>query len=270
MWTADQLRQYDEQGFLRVPGLFSAKEVAALKAVSDDYVERYRGEGTPTGDDERRVHWVKEHAGPVRSIFALHRQVEPYRQAIRKPQVAGPLKQILGGDAYVFHSKVNVKDAFEGAVWLWHQDYGYWQYDGVDDRMTSVMIMLDKTTIHSGCLLFVPGSHRWGVLEHYSDEKTTSYKQWCVKTDVLKQHVTDPDALVAAVGEPGDAYFFDCKALHGSGHNLAPSSRQTLIYACAHIDNRAKGVEKPRPDWVVDREYENVTEHVAVGDTVRA
>jgi hypothetical protein len=35
-------------------------------------------------------------------------------------------------------------------------------------------------------------------------------------------------------------------------------------------DNRAKGVEKPRPDWVVDREYENVTEHVEVGDTVRA
>lgn len=262
MWTDAQLEQYNEQGFLRVPGLLSPREVAELRGISNDYVERYRGEGPLNGDDEKRVHWVKEHAGPVRSIFALHRQVEPYRRAIRKPDVAGPLKQIFGDDFYIYHSKVNVKDAFEGSVWLWHQDYGYWRYDGVDNRLASVMFMLDPTSIHSGCLLFVAGSHKWGVLEHFSDEKTTSYKQWCVPTNVLKKCLKSSDQIIAATGDPGDAYFFDCNLLHGSGHNMSPGSRQTLIYACGHIDNRAKGVEKPRPDWVVDREFENVSEHI--------
>lgn len=258
MWTDQQLQAYHAQGFLRVPRLFDADEIAQLKTVSDGYVDRYRGHADLSGDDDQRAHWVREKAGPVRSIFALHRQVDAYRAAIRKPEVAGPLRQIFGGGAYVFHSKVNVKDAFEGAVWLWHQDFGYWQFDGVDNRMASVMIMLDRTTIHSGCLLFAPGSHKWGTLEHYSDEQTTSYKQWCVNPKVLKEHMADPDTLVAATGEPGDAYFFDCNTLHGSGHNLAPTSRQTLIYACAHIDNQPKPVENPRPDWVVDREFENV------------
>ncbi len=259
MWNDEQLKQYDEQGFLRLPGLIDHELIAELKAESDIHIRRIEGDGPTSGDTEPRMHFVKELTGEVRTLFGLHREIEPVRRVIRLPQITGPLKQLLGGDAYVYHSKLNVKDAFEGAVWLWHQDYGYWQFDGVDDRMASVMIMLDRTTIHSGCMLFVPGSHKWGVLEHHSDETTTSYKQWCVTIPVLRERLESPDDMVAATGEPGDVWFFDCNVLHGSGHNLAPSSRQALIFACAHIDNRAKGVEEPRPDWVVDREYENFT-----------
>jgi len=262
MWNPQQLSAYQEQGFLRCPGLLAQSEIATLKAASDGYLTRYQGDGPLSLDDEKRVHVVKEHNGAVRSLFAMHREIDAYRRAIRLPQIAGPLKQIFEADAYVYHSKVNVKDAFEGGVWLWHQDYGYWQHDGVDDRMTSVLIMLDRTTIHGGCLLLVPGSHRWGILDHHSDEKTTSYKQWCVTTPALKEKLSQDSDFVPAIGEPGDVFFFDCKTLHGSGHNLAPQSRQSLIFACAHIDNRPKPVEKPRPDWVVDREFENVTEHV--------
>lgn len=259
MWTEQQLKQYNEQGVLRMPGLIDPDLIAELKAVSDSHIRRIAGEAGTSGDTEQRTHYVKELVGAVRTVFAMHREIEPARRVIRLPQISGPLKQIFGDDAYVFHSKLNVKDAFDGAVWLWHQDYGYWQYDGVDDRITSVMIMLDRTSIHSGCMLFVPGSHQWGVLEHHSDETTTSYKQWCVPVQVLRERLTSTDDLLAATGEPGDVWFFDCNILHGSGHNLAPSSRQALIFACAHIDNRAKGVDQPRPDWVVDREYENFT-----------
>jgi len=264
MWNEQQLQDYHERGFAPCPGLLSAEDVAQANELANQYVSRYEGDCELSGDDEHRVHYVKETSGPVRSLFAMHRQLEAYRRMIRLPQIAGPLKQILDGDAYVYHSKVNVKDAFEGAVWLWHQDYGYWQHDGVDNRMTSILIMLDRTTIHGGCLLFVPGSHRWGVLDHYSDEKTTNYKQWCVSTPVLKQKLTDDSEYVAVTGEPGDVFFFDCNILHGSGHNLSPQARKTLIYACAHIDNRPRGIENPRPDWVVDREFENVTEHIDV------
>lgn len=264
MWTDAQLQQYRRDGYLRMPGLIDAATIARLRAVSDDYIARYSGDGPITGDDEHRTHYVKEKSGPVRTLFALHRGHRDYDALIRNPKIAGPLKQALGGDAYVYHSKVNVKDAFEGAVWMWHQDYGYWQYDGVDDRMASVLVMLDETTLHGGCMLFVPGSHKWGILEHHSDEKTTSYKQWCVTTPALRQHIMSDSDYVPVVGKPGDVYIFDCRTLHASGHNLAPASRQALIYAMAHIDNRPAKVEKPRPDWVVDTEFVNVTEHVKV------
>jgi len=260
MWNSQQLDQYREQGYLAQPGLLNQDELSSLQEAANGLVTRYEGIAELIGDDEDNgVHYVKENNGAVRSLFAAHKRIEVFRKAIRHPKIAGPLKQIFSNDAYVFHSKVNVKDAFEGTVWLWHQDYGYWQYDGVDDRMASVLIMLDKTTIHGGCLLFIPGSHKWGVLEHQSDEKTTNYKQWCTIRPELQKRVQDDSVYVPVVGEPGDVFFFDCNILHGSGHNMSPTARKTLIYACADVDNPPKDIEKPRPDWVVARQFDPVT-----------
>ena len=260
MWNSQQLDQYREQGFLAQPGLLAQDELWSLQTAANELVTRYEGIAELTGDDaDNGMHYVKENNGAVRSLFAVHRRIEAFRQTIRLPKIAGPLKQIFENDAYVFHSKLNVKDAFEGAVWLWHQDYGYWQYDGVDDRMASVLIMLDKTTIHGGCILFVPGSHKWGVLDHQSDEKTTNYKQWCVTKSALQERIQDDSVYVSVVGEPGDVFFFDCNILHGSGHNLSATSRKTLIYACADLSNQPTGVDNPRPDWVVARQFEPIT-----------
>jgi len=263
MWNTQQLAQYREQGFLAQPGLLAQDELSSLQAAAEELVTRYEGMAELVGDDQKNgVHYVKESNGAVRSLFAIHQRIEAFRQAIRLPKIAGPLKQIFDNDAYVFHSKVNVKDGFEGTVWLWHQDYGYWQYDGVNDRMASVLIMLDKTTLHGGCLLFVPGSHKWGVLEHQSDEETTSYKQWCAIKSALQERIRDDSVYVPIVGEPGDVFFFDCNILHGSGHNMSPASRKSLIFACADVNNQPSGVENPRPDWVVAREYDPITTDV--------
>jgi len=79
----------------------------------------------------------------------------------------------------------------------------------------------------------------------------------------VRQFRTTSDSVyVPVVGKPGDVFFFDCNILHGSGHNMSPTSRKTLIYACAEMDNRPKVVENPRPDWVVAREFEPFTEHI--------
>ena len=100
-----------------------------------------------------------------------------------------------------------------------------------------------RARLHWECLLFVPGSHKWGVLEHQSDEKTTNYKQWCATKSALQERIPDDSVYVPVVGEPGDVFFFDCNMLHGSGHNLSATSRKILIYACADVDNQPKGVE---------------------------
>jgi len=259
MWNDLQLKQYHDQGFLACPGLFTRDELSGLIDTANEQVTRFQGMPELTGDDEHGVHYVREHGGAVRSLFAMHNHIEAYRRALRHPDIVGPIKQIFDQDAYVYHSKLNVKDAFEGSVWLWHQDFGYWQHDGVNDRLTSVLIMLDETTLHGGCMLFVPGSHRWGVLDHASDEHTTSYKQWCVTVPALKAHLKDSHNIVPVVGQPGDVYFFDCKTLHASGHNLSPQQRKSLIFACAAADNQPGPVENPRPAWVVDRTFELFT-----------
>ena len=86
-----------------------------------------------------------------------------------------------------------------------------------------------------------------------------SYKQWCIPPDELRKHVTDESGIYPVVGKAGDVCFFDCNILHGSNHNFSPVPRNTVIFAYSAIDNIPKGVDNPREDWVVSREYEPVT-----------
>ncbi len=256
MWTDKQLEQYRDQGYLFERGLLSRAEIDALCASAEVMM---RDQGNPP-----EVEVVREKSGPVRTVFCMHRNVEPWRGQSRSEKIGGPVKQVFGNDAYIFHSKLNSKAPFEGTVWLWHQDYGYWQYDGVNDRLMSALIMLDRNTLYNGSVMLIAGSHKWGVLDHYSDETTTSYKQWCITPDDLRKHITDENEIVPVVGEPGDVCFFDCNIVHGSNHNFSPVPRRSMIYAYGAMDNQPSGVEKPRPDWVVSRHCEPVTADLEV------
>jgi ectoine hydroxylase len=248
-WSDDQVQQFREQGYLCRPGLLSAGEIETLHAPLPALLAGK--------EEEDRMHREWERSGAIRQIYLTHRHCEPYRNLIRDPRLLGPVWQLLDRDVYIFHSKINIKRPFEGTVWLWHQDYGYWYHDGVEPRMVSVMVFLDRETVTNGCLMFVAGSHRWGRLHHEADTVTTSYRQWCVPTEVLRQHLTE-DMIQPITGEPGDVVFFDCQMLHASGHNLSPLSRKLFIAVYNAIDNQPLPVENPRPDWVVARQFEVV------------
>ena len=251
MWTERQHAAYCEDGFLVQRGVIPKDKIPELRLAADSAMAK-------NAVNPSDVHVVREKSGPVRSLFCVHRSIKPFYDLCRSEPIAGPVEQIFGGDAYVFHSKLNYKESFEGTVWLWHQDYGYWRYDGVSNRLSSALVMLGPNTRENGCLLLVKGSHRWGVLDHYSDEVTTSYKQWCIVPEELREHIKDEAMITPIEGEAGDVCFFDCQIVHGSNHNFSPANRYSLIYAFAAMDNVPTGVDNPRPDWVVARQFESI------------
>jgi ectoine hydroxylase len=249
-WSDAQVQQYREQGFILQRGLLSSQELSALTESLP---------GVLGGVEEQDgMHREREKSGAVRSVFLAHRHATAYREVTRTPKILGPVKQLLNNDVYVWHSKINVKDAFEGAVWLWHQDYGYWMWDGVDPKFVSVMVLLDRATANNGSLMVVAGSHKGGRKEHYADTVTTSYKQWCVDVPTLKEMVHE-DRIQHITGEPGDVLFFDSNLLHGSGHNMSPLPRRTFIICYNDIDNKPRPVANQRPDWVVSRQFDIVS-----------
>jgi len=245
-WTQLQRDEFDEQGYLFVPGLFSSAEISSLNKSTSELLQ---------GDDELDgMHRERERGGAVRQIYLAHRHNAQFMSLSQDARIVEPVKQVLESEVYIWHSKINVKEAFEGTVWLWHQDYGYWMWDGVDPQIVSVMVLLDEATINNGCLLVAAGTHKWGRLEHDADEQTTSYKQWCVDKETLKERLTEA-MIRPIVGKPGDVLFFDCNLLHGSGHNMSPLPRKTFIIAYNDLANQPRAVENPRPDWVVSRDF---------------
>ncbi len=158
--SADQIAAYDRDGFMVFPNLLNLDEVALLK-----------NELARVGDihDERVV---RERSGGPRIVYGLHEQEGPtasraYEALVRSPRILEPAKALLRDDVYVYHTKANTKMALDGAIYEWHQDYINWKMmDGPPEpRILTAMVMLDKSTELGGCLYFVPGSHKLGMVK---------------------------------------------------------------------------------------------------------
>ena len=245
--TAEQLDRYQRDGFVVLPGLFSPEEVAAMKA------ELARIQAIDTD------HLVRERIGGIaKTIYRVHEADGPtaspvFHAAARSPRLLPPARQLLGDEAlYVYHTKCNLKTAIDGSVWQWHQDYGTWKNDGVPDAdpMSTALLMLDEPTEANGCLYFIPGSHKVGLVEPEFDDRTTSYKLWVVpKRRLLEIMERSPDP-VPIVGKPGTVVFFHPLILHASGHNLSRFDRWQVYFVYNRVANRPREVANPRPDYV--------------------
>jgi ectoine hydroxylase len=244
--TARQIEQYDRDGFLVLPDAFRTAEVGAMKQ------ELKRIQGIDTD------HLVRERAGGIaKTIYRVHEADGPtaspiFHAAGRAPRLLGPAQSVLRDEElYLYHTKCNLKTAIDGSVWQWHQDYGSWRNDGVRrPDMTTALLMLDEPTEIGGCLYFIPGSHKLGVLEPELDDKTTSYKLWVVPKPRLIDVMNDSPPPVPIIGKPGTVVFFDCNILHASGHNLSSQDRWQIYYVFNRCANRPADVANPRPDYV--------------------
>src|SRR5213080_996601 len=79
------------------------------------------------------------------------------------PAFTVPAAQLLGGSVRFWHDQLFCKPAHHGGVVAWHQDYSYWTRTQPMAHL-SCWIGLDDSTRENGCVHYVPGSHRWGLL----------------------------------------------------------------------------------------------------------
>ncbi|MPY92190.1 MAG: proline hydroxylase, partial [Acidimicrobiia bacterium] len=144
--TPAQLTQFQRDGYVFLPEVFSPSEAAVLRREADRLY----------GLDREEV-W-RESSGAPRTAFAAHTYSEPFRRLGSHPRLIRPVVQVLGGPVYMHQYKVNAKAAFDGEVWQWHQDYGTWQRD--DDMpeplAMNIAVFLDEVTAANGPLLFIP------------------------------------------------------------------------------------------------------------------
>jgi hypothetical protein len=152
--TAEQIRTFDEEGYLFFPNCFSEEEIALM---------RIEGEQILAAD--RKEIW-REKTGAPRTAFAAHTFNEVFRLLAHHPRLVEPLEQVFGEPVYVHQFKLNAKAAFQGDVWQWHQDYGTWaRDDGMPEpRAMNIAVFLDDVFSFNGALMLIPKSHKHGTL----------------------------------------------------------------------------------------------------------
>jgi ectoine hydroxylase len=252
--TAEQLETFARDGFLVFPNLLSAGEVATLRGelarvstVVDERIMREKGSDAP-----RIIYGLPDIGGPTFS--------PAYYDLARDGRILQPVIDILNEDVSLYHIKCNFKEAIDGGYWQWHQDYANWKANDAapEPRLVTAMVMLDHATEMSGCLYFVPGSHKLGMLKSDWDDTSTSYALWTVPKDRMIAIMGELGDPVAVTGEPGGVVFFHANMIHGSGHNMSPRPRWQTYLVYNALSNVLGPVPKPRPDWQANRKVERL------------
>jgi ectoine hydroxylase len=91
-----------------------------------------------------------------------------YGLAARSERMVDTSAALLGGEVYHYQSKLTAKEPEVGGAWEWHQDYGYWYYNGCLRSRSAVGAWWRSTrpTRNNGCLQIATGSHRLGRIDH--------------------------------------------------------------------------------------------------------
>lgn len=246
--TPEQRAQFERDGYLFFPGHFSPEETKALTdAVPDLYSKRAAFNVREKGSDA------------VRTNFAAHLISEPFARLARHPRMVEPVMDLFGEEVYMHQFKINGKMAFEGDVWQWHQDYGTWLNDDLmpTERAMNVAIFLDDVNEHNGPLMFIPGSHRKGVVDAKHDLTTTSYPLWTVDNDLIRQLVDraggKQGGIVSPKGPAGSMILFHSCLVHASGSNLSPFNRVAVYLSLCAVSNHIR--RHKRPEYIAHRDF---------------
>jgi ectoine hydroxylase len=239
--SACQLKEYEDNGFLVVRSVLNSNEVDALRAESSAIFAH-----------ERPEVWREKNGAP-RTAFGCHEYSDLFKQLTRDARLVTPVEQITGEKLYIHQFKVNPKVAFDGDSFPWHQDFATWHPDDGMPKAQgmNIAIMLDDVTPYNGALMFVPGSHKQGMIA----APDINGRRWMERANVERLIRTSDDIRVAS-GKAGDVLMFHGNSVHGSSGNITPLPRRILYVTYNAVSN---SLENPtRAAFIAHRTFEPV------------
>lgn len=257
--STEQLNQYERDGFLVLPAFFSENEVerclSELSDLRDSDDIKQRPEAILEPDNEE-----------LRSLFAVHRPgISPFfAEVAADERLARTAMQILGSEAYIHQSRVNLKPGFAGKEFYWHSDFETWHVEDGMPRMRAVScsILLTENYAHNGPLMLIPGSHREYITcvgetpdDHY--QLSLRRQEYGVPDHDSLTRLSAEGGIVSGIGPAGTVVFFDCNTMHGSNGNITPFPRSNLFFVYNSVWNTLVEPfcgKKPRPEYIASRD----------------
>jgi hypothetical protein len=159
---------------------------------------------------------------------------------IRHPKMIAAASAVLGPDLLVWGSGLFIKEANTPHYVSWHQDLTYWGLDHQDE--VTLWVALSPSNVESGCMRFVPGSHREQIVPHTD---TFSGENLLTRGQELAVDVNEADA-VDVVLQTGQASVHHGHLFHSSGPNRTNDRR--IGAAIRYISPRMKARSGPETE----------------------
>ena len=253
MLTKEQIENYHINGYLILKTVFSEAEINMFNIRLNNFK-----------NFTTQPNVICEENGDIRSVFAPELQEPIFGNLIKDKRILTASEELLNNKLYIYQYKLNLKEAFAGKFWEWHQDYPYWHYgDGIKaPNMISVMLLLDDVKSYQGPLLVIPKSHKMGIVDfqhkaHLENKKDTllnslnSDLKYTINNKLVKTHALE-NGIVPIEGKSGTVVFFHPNIFHASNTNVSPFTRSTAILTYNSITNIPEK-ESTRPDYICYR-----------------
>jgi hypothetical protein len=205
--TDQQAAAYRRDGYLCPVDVFSPDEATSHRAA----LERQEAEFDETG--------LPRPIGQYHRVNA-HLVSEPSREAALDPRILDVVESILGPDLLLWSCEYFIKEPRTDKVVSWHQDLTYWGMGETDHEVTA-WVALSPATAESGCMRFVPGSHKQSIVDHIDSFAADNLLS---RGQEIAAEVDENDAITAAL-QPGQMSLHHGRMFHASGPNVSDERR---------------------------------------------
>lgn len=221
--SEEQLEHFKEYGYLHNVKLLEEREITQLKQDLDEIMD-------PKHPKHKLFYEFHTNESEDPNAVLFHslghwRITEAFHDILWNPRFVVAASQLLGNKAVRFwHDQLFCKPAHHGGVVAWHQDYSYWTRTSPMQHLTC-WVGLDDATIDNGCLHYIPGSHKWGLLE-----KPNLAGDMEKLNDYLNEEQQETFKDKVAIEMPkGYGSFHHPLTVHGSYENKSPHSRKAFV-----------------------------------------
>jgi ectoine hydroxylase-related dioxygenase (phytanoyl-CoA dioxygenase family) len=222
--SQDQVESFHEQGY-----------IAGIKILEHPYqidqLLRELDELKDPSHPKNRLFYefhTNESKDPNAVLFHSlgHWRITPgFHDVLWNPAFVIPASQLFGNRAVRFwHDQLFCKPANHGGVVAWHQDYSYWTRTKPIQHLTC-WVGLDDVNRDNGCLCYVPGSHRWGLLDKPELAGDMEGLDQYLTAEQKKQF----EKKVLIEMKKGYGTFHHPLMVHGSYRNNSPNPRRAFV-----------------------------------------
>jgi ectoine hydroxylase-related dioxygenase (phytanoyl-CoA dioxygenase family) len=209
--TYDQVRHYDEHGYVVVEDLVpagllgeAAAEIDRFDAETEAFLRSIDGERLSIAE-----------AGAITFSVHLAAKSPVLRRLVRHRALAGIAADLIGPDVRLYWDQAVYKKPEKPRRFPWHQDNGYAYVE--PQQYLTIWLALTDATVDNGCPQVVPGLHRRGTMRHHYVDPLG----W--------ECLTDPAGAQHAPVRAGGAVVFSSLTPHLTGPNLTGEPRKAYI-----------------------------------------
>ncbi len=172
-------------------------------------------------------------SGPVAPMYRrrLHAMLPWMRDLVEHPRVLDAVESLIGPDILVFTSTFFVKEPSSETITAWHQDS---LYLGLNEEHISAWVAFSDASELAGCMRFVAGSHKRGLLKHVNRSAANSLN---VVSQAIAESYAD-DEVRAAPLRRGQFSLHHTLVVHASEPNRSNDRR--IGVSISYVPTRLK------------------------------